>query len=343
MPTNKNAVIRYRYLDELLSDTHHYYDIHDLTEKVNDHLRDDKKPTVTERCIQKDLQALEYDPYYVDLDRTPVNGKNCIRYADPCFTIFSKKMTEDEENLLSEVLSTLGQFQGLANLEWLEDIKSRLGVKERPKVIEFSSNPDLRNSDMLAQLFTVTASKTPIRISYRPFTAVMRPKPVVVHPYLLKQYNNRWFLFCGCDTDGFVINYAIDRIESFEPLPAHPFLECKEDLQERFDSIVGVTLKKGAKEEHVVLWASDDQLPYIETKPIYPYQHIVPKSQESAYREKYPSLKSGRFITMDIIPNWELLQSIVPYFEGIVLLEPLHLRKEFTYHISEMNKKMAMI
>ena len=39
MPTNKNAFIRYKYLDRLLSDRHHYYDINDLTERVNGGLK----------------------------------------------------------------------------------------------------------------------------------------------------------------------------------------------------------------------------------------------------------------------------------------------------------------
>lgn len=38
MPTNKNAYIRYKCLDKLLSDRHHYYDRKALTEKVNDML-----------------------------------------------------------------------------------------------------------------------------------------------------------------------------------------------------------------------------------------------------------------------------------------------------------------
>ena len=41
MPINKNALIRYKYLDRLLSDQHHYYDINDLTEKVNDMMERD--------------------------------------------------------------------------------------------------------------------------------------------------------------------------------------------------------------------------------------------------------------------------------------------------------------
>ena len=40
MPTNKNALTRYKYLDEMLSDRHHFYDIHDLTKKCNEKLID---------------------------------------------------------------------------------------------------------------------------------------------------------------------------------------------------------------------------------------------------------------------------------------------------------------
>lgn len=60
MPSNKNAVTRYKYLDELLSDRHHYYDIHDLTEKCNEKLVDAGFPEVTQRCIEKDINYLEY-------------------------------------------------------------------------------------------------------------------------------------------------------------------------------------------------------------------------------------------------------------------------------------------
>ena len=64
MPTNKNALIRYKYLDKLLSDYHHFYDIHDLTEKVNDMLYEDGFPEVTQRCIEKDINTLEYKGTY---------------------------------------------------------------------------------------------------------------------------------------------------------------------------------------------------------------------------------------------------------------------------------------
>lgn len=69
MPTNKNALTRYKYLDELLSDRHHYYDIHDLTEKCNQRLVEDGFPEVTQRCIEKDINYIEYAPFSADIER----------------------------------------------------------------------------------------------------------------------------------------------------------------------------------------------------------------------------------------------------------------------------------
>lgn len=36
MPVNKNALLRYRILDRCFSDRHHYYDIDELLDKVNE-------------------------------------------------------------------------------------------------------------------------------------------------------------------------------------------------------------------------------------------------------------------------------------------------------------------
>ena len=60
MPTNKNALTRYKYLDELLSDRHHFFDIHDLTDRVNEKLITSGLPEVTQRCIEKDNNSSRY-------------------------------------------------------------------------------------------------------------------------------------------------------------------------------------------------------------------------------------------------------------------------------------------
>jgi hypothetical protein len=47
------------------------------------------------------------------------NGKYYITYNKYSFSIFKQEMSREERSLLREVLSTLGQFGGLDNFQWL--------------------------------------------------------------------------------------------------------------------------------------------------------------------------------------------------------------------------------
>ena len=107
MPKNKNAVIRYRYIDELLSNKYKYLSTSELTDEVNRRLVADGYKPVCLRCIQKDLVDIQDELFGAEIIRENIDGKECIRYKDEGFSIFTKKLSEDEENLLSEVLSTL--------------------------------------------------------------------------------------------------------------------------------------------------------------------------------------------------------------------------------------------
>jgi hypothetical protein len=133
MPANKNAMTRYKILDELLSDRYHDYTLDDLTEEVNNRLSELDKDSngVVRRTIEKDLRYLEYEgPFLVEIERYTVQSydsqkqrsftKQCLRYAHPSYSIFKKDLSDDEKYLLKSALSILGQFDGLPNLGTLE-------------------------------------------------------------------------------------------------------------------------------------------------------------------------------------------------------------------------------
>ena len=225
MPTNKNALIRYKYLDRLLSDHHHYYDIHDLTEKVNDMLYEDGFPEVTQRCIEKDLNTLEYAPFSAPIARFSWSGKRCISYEKRSFSIFKQEISREERNLLREVLSTIGQFNGLDNFAWLDDFKIGLGLEERRQIISFSNNPYLQNSNLLGTLFDNISNEVVIKLSYHTFSDETI-RSIDLHPYLLKQYNDRWFLLGAADSDKKILTFALDRIDKVEPLPEKKYIDC---------------------------------------------------------------------------------------------------------------------
>ena len=140
MPSNKNAVIRYMYLDQMLSDRYNKYTCEDLLKKVNERLTLAGYPTIGgdqsdydrylrsgKRVIQLDLQALQEAPFNMEIDSSEkLYGSPVYRYADQTQSLFSKPLSDDEKRLLQEVLNTLGQFSGLDSFGWLNDLQEKL-------------------------------------------------------------------------------------------------------------------------------------------------------------------------------------------------------------------------
>lgn len=338
MPSNKNAVSRYKFIDELLSDRHHYYDIHDITERCNKSLIEMGQPTVSQRCIEMDINYMEYAPFFADIERFRYEGKRCIRYSNPSFSIFTKELSSDEKNLLCEVLNTLGQFEGLVNFEWLNRFKMGLGLNEQKKIISFSNNPYLKNSNLLGTLFEVISNENVILLKYHTFTD-SSIKDLLLHPYLLKQYNNRWFLLGAADNDKAILTFALDRIDGFEIKPQLNYYECPTDVEEQFEDIVGVTLPKEGRIETIVFWASENSFNYIQTKPIHGSQKIINNKEEINYREKYTLPEEGNLIKLKCVVNYELKRELMSYFDEVIVLEPEILRNELSATIKRMNEK----
>lgn len=318
MPTTKNALVRYRILDRLLSDHHHYYDIHDLTEKVNEKLEDDKFELVGQRCIEKDLVNMQ-GLFSAPIEHERKNGKNCIFYWNRSFSIFKQEMSREERSLLREVLSTLGQFGGLDNFQWLDDFKIGLGLEERRPIISFSNNPYyLSDSTLLGTLFDNISNEVVIRLSYHTFTD-KTIRSIDFHPYLLRQYNDRWFLIGAADSDMKILNFALDRIDNVKPLPEKKYIECPEDLYERFDDVVGVTVYD-KNPEHILFWVSDTSKDYVATKAIHGSQTQIKGEAEQNLRSQYPNLEGGAFFTIDCIRNYELIRELWSYGKELLVL-----------------------
>ena len=335
MPTNKNALTRYKFLDEMLSDRHHFYDIHDLTEKCNEKLIIAGLPEVTQRCIEKDIHYLEYDPFFADIERFRINNRRCLRYADPSFSIFKKELSNEESNLILEVLNTIGQFDGLAHFEWLERFKMGLGLKERPKVISFSNNPYLQNSNLLGVLFDYISNQVVVELEYHTFSDIEK-KTIVFHPYLLKQYNNRWYIIGAADSDKKILNFALDRIDKVSTLPEIKFVPCEENLDVRFEDVVGVTLYEDRKVEHIIFWVSDYSKDYIITKPIHDSQKHLKNNTLDAFTKKYPNLRNGAIFSIDCIPNYELIRELCSFGKELIVLSPSSIQNDIFNRIKSM-------
>lgn len=343
MPTNKNALIRYKCLDRLLSDRHHFYDRKDLWEKVNDELQFAGFSEVTRRCVEMDIVDLQDAPFNADIREFEWNGKKCVAYRKSSFSIFKEELSREEVNLLREALNTLGQFEGLDHFEWLDRLKEGLEVKSKRRIISFSNNPYLQNSNLLGTLFDVISNKVVIRMSYHTF-ADPNVRCIEFHPYLLKQYNDRWFLIGAADDDGKILNFPLDRIDNVEPLKERKYKECTEDLSERFEDIVGVTLYEDREVEHILCWVSDHSKGYVDTKPIHGSYTPLKGDKELQLRSEFPQLEGGMFFTLDCICNFELIRELCSYGKDLIVLRSTGMvADEVRKRVFEMSERYSMI
>ncbi len=342
MPTNKNAVIRYRYIDELLSNRNKRYSTVEIADIVNEKLLRDGYAEVSLRCIQKDIKALEEEVFFADITRKNIAGKECVYYTDPSFSIFTKKLSQEEQALLSEILSTLGQFDGLDNFEWLDSLKNRLNIEDRKRIITFSHNPYLHNSNLLGGLFNLISNKVVIKVSYHKFSEPYSPKTYIIHPYHLKQFNDRWYLLGACD-DGHIMTLPLDRIDCYEPMYNLPYHEAIEDLEQRFEDIVGVTLYEDREAQNILLWVSDTQYPYIATKPIHGSQRVIKGAKADTLRAQHNHFNGGLFIEISCIPNRELMMLLASYLGDVVLLSPQPLVEEMANFAKRMYENYSYL
>lgn len=348
MPKNKNAMTRYQILDELLSNRYHDYSINDITDEVNRRLAEYNSEPVSRRCIELDIQYLEYDsPFMVEIERYSVPAysvekqknysKRCLRYEKPSFSIFKKELSSDEEYLLSEALSLLGQFDGLPNLEALESLRCGLSVSSDKNIISFTKNM-LEDTSLIGRLFTAISQRQVIELTYHRFVDKSELRKVRLHPYMLKEYNHRWFLLAASESDGKLLSFALDRIDDFTALPSNSYMPFDGDLEEYFEDIIGVTNYADEPVQHIMFWVNDYSKDYVLTKPIHRSQKHYTGDKDMQLRQRYPMLHGGAFFSIDCKCNYELIRELCSFGNALLVLSPKDIQDKVFDRISDMKK-----
>ena len=344
MPTNKNAMTRYALIDKMLANRQKAYSIQDIAKTLEKSLPEFGQKPVSKRCVEKDLNYLEFDsPFDVEIeeywiDAADKNGKpyrkRCVRYMDPTFSIFKPKLTEDEKDVLTTALDVLGSFEGLDNFEWLNDLRSRLALEDHQPIISLSKNI-LDNSTLIARIFTTIKLKQVISLEYHKFEDY-NVRKVDVCPYLLKEYNNRWFLIAAaCDT-GKILTFPLDRIDEFSISYIQKYISAPKDFDEYFEDIVGVTYYEAAPLEEIIFWVSNKSKDYVLTKPIHGSQILIRGSQDDVLRAQYPRLIGGCYFKIKCKENYELIRELISFGPELIVVAPIHIVEKIEDRLKTM-------
>ena len=333
MPINKNAYIRYQVLDRCFSNIGRKFYWQDLLEKINETLIDVNggEKGIGRTQLFKDISFMESEAgFSILLERERDGKKIFYRYKDKNFSIKNSPLSTVESDNIKSALSILSRFKGLPQFEWVNELipilNDKLGfTNESKQVIYFDTNIDYEGISYIEPIFNAISNNRVLEIEYQDFKNPLSYK-IILHPYVLKQYNNRWFVL-GLNADNNISswNMALDRIQSINEIDSK-YIETDIDWDDDyFYDIVGVTRIKDVDIQKIVLQFSSELAPYIQTKPIHPTQT----------RPKF--LESGEMvISIKVIPNYELERLILSYGEKVKVISPNSIRDKIKTRIQEM-------
>ncbi|WP_303184516.1 YafY family protein [Tannerella sp.] len=229
---------------------------------------------------------------------------------------------------MKETISMLNRFKGMPQFRWMEEILARFEsvfqLREATAgIVGFEENPYLKGLNLFTDIFNAIVNKQTLQIRYQRFGK--EPKTYIYHPYFLKQYNLRWFLFGRCDhlkEKKTATTFALDRIEHIEPVHI-PYVENKEiAFDEYFEDVIGVTVYE-KEVEKVVLEIDNILFPYVETKPLHGSQKIERRDQATTTVE------------LSLIINHELENLLLGYLDKIRIIAPKYLRERMVSRVRE--------
>jgi len=330
MSQNKNAVIRYRFIDKCLRRKYKTWKYKELLAALNTFLGEELgSDGITLRMLDYDIQFMRKAPP-IGYGAPIIRKDGCIYYSRDEFSIEKSALSQEDAATLRDAIKILENHKELPQYKDLTNLYIKMNGEindlDNARFISFEKNENLKGMQLLSTLYHAIVNKTVLLIRYKPYFD--QAKTDTVHPYFLKEYNNRWFLFAYRESYENVSNMAVDRIESIKE-GRNTFRENESFHPETyFSSMVGVTWPANVKhKEEVRLNVAPEQLPYLETKPIHSSQRIVERNE------------NGALVSLELIINYELESLLLSYGEKVEVLAPTLLRQKLANRIEKMRER----
>tara|TARA_B100000989_G_scaffold155763_1_gene116211 strand:- start:78 stop:1070 length:993 start_codon:yes stop_codon:yes gene_type:complete len=260
----------------------------------------------------------------------PLPNGTVYKYVDRGFSIAKKPLLENESYIIKSAQQLLERFENHPKYDKLSEALIRFQDGEESEdnssTLFYDHNEEYRGINLLKPIYHAIKRKKVLLIKYKAFD-----KPKVFnyefHPYALKQYNRRWFVFGYNKTEN--SNYWIipldERLNEFKILEDLDYIKSKINWFDYFRSMVGVTNNNSDKEK-IILKFYNGREKYFKSKPFFP------DYEEFFEEEKYDQ------IWFESIINKELVQQILSYGSDVEVLEPKSLITELSQHAKKLKE-----
>ena len=164
----------------------------------------------------------------------------------------------------------------------------------------------------LSQVISALRENHPVRFTYRPYTRLNPTKDVIVEPYFLKIFKQRWYVTGRNVKDDKIKTYALDRMEDVKIEDDTFVVDKSFDLESYVRDTFGIVFSQGEPKE-VVLRADTRQSKYLRALPLHHSQREVMHDEYSLFYKK-----------LRLTPDF--VQELLSYGPNIQVVSPPELK-----------------
>lgn len=196
--------------------------------------------------------------------------------------------------------------------------------KEKGENYDFISPekiPHIKGSEYLVKIIEAIKKEKALRIYYQPFYED-KPYFIEVHPYLLKEYKNRWYMIGLNDFKKQLRTYSLDRIRDLQE--SHiPYIKRAFRASEYFRNSIGIISPEG-EPPRIRIAVQRTQAQYMITQPWHESQNIEDETEEEIV------------FNYKLHPTYEFISLLLSYGKDLKVLGPESLKEEIKAQLKEM-------
>ncbi|MEY4603570.1 MAG: hypothetical protein RIT43_862 [Bacteroidota bacterium] len=328
MNLSKSAFRRYKVIDSLLRNPMRKYPtMEEIISACMQKLDFEPSP----ETIQKDIANMRL-PHPDGFD-APIHYNRQRRgyeYLDPSYTLAGVSLRQEELVAIQEAVELI-QSIGSSRIsdkfthavEKLLSATLEVGQKkdDRLPVLQMMAPPPSRGFENFDLFYN--ACKERIPVSFIHFSYKKRHyKHILLHPFLIKEFENRWYVIGFSETHNDIRTFGLDRISNPLLLNKKFILTDREKRKAYQQDVYGVFPIPEAKKETIKIHVSQLGTHYFQAYPLHESQRIQKENYGTSH------------ITFEVIPSVELARFCLSQGYHLEIVEPKWFKK-FTQNLTE--------
>jgi predicted DNA-binding transcriptional regulator YafY len=243
-------------------------------------------------------------------------------YTNPDFSIYGVSLNSYDVNSINEAIEVISSIGGSRVSEKfthaiekvLSNVQELTSTEEKRKIIQTDHISKGRGFEHFDLLYSACRDRVPLSFVHYSYSR-REFKALIVHPVLLKEFNNHWYVIGFSEEHQELRTFGLDRVNAPEPI-YKVFQDTSSDIiDEYLNDVYGVYPLHDGKKENIILHASPMITNYFRAQKIHESQNVEMRDRGDA------------IITFELIPSMELVSLILSYGNQIRVLEPKILAK----------------